>query len=107
MDYFQLLLINENLWGDLDFKTLDQFEKNYFEIINQGRNYGWYQTQFYLIAKKLYSKFGDEFLNEFRNFLIDIDPDKVGRIDDKELKEKMINTFGNEAVEILKWKHDS
>ena len=107
MDYFQLLLIKENLWGDVDFKTLNQFEKNYFDIINQGRNYGWYQTQFYLIAKKLYSEFGDEFLNEFRNFLIDIDPDKVGRIDDKKLFEKMVNTFGEKAVETLKWKHDS
>ncbi len=107
MDYFQLLLIKENLWGDVDFTTLDQFEKNYFDIIKHGRNYGWYQTQFYLTAKKLYSKFGDEFLNEFRNFLIDIDPDKVGMIDDKELIEKMIKTFGNEAVEILKWEHDS
>jgi hypothetical protein len=107
MDHFQLLLIKENLWGEVDFTTLDQFEKNYFDIINQGRNYGWYQTQFYLIANKLYSKFGDDFLNEFRNFLIDINPDEVGRIDDKELREKMINSFGNEAVEILKWKHDS
>jgi len=107
MDFFQLLLIEENLWGDVDFKTLDQFEQHYFDIINQGRNYGWYQTQFYIKAKKLYSEFGDEFLNEFRNFLIEIDPDKIGRIDDKELIEKMINTFGNEAVKILKWEHDS
>jgi hypothetical protein len=107
MDYFQYLLIEQDLWGDISFKSLDQFENNYFEIINQGKNYGWYQTQFYVIAKKLYLQFGDELLNEFRNFLIDIDPDKVGRIDDKELIEKMINTFGNEAVEILKWKHDS
>ena len=107
MDHFQQLLIKENLWGEVDFTTLKQFEKNYSEIINQGRNYGWYQTQFYLIATKLYSKYGDKILNEFRNFLIDIDPEKAGRIDDKELKDKMINSFGDEAVEILKWKHDS
>ena len=107
MDNFQQLLIKENLWGEVDFTTIDQFEMHYSEIFNRGRNYGWYQTQFYLIAQNLYSEFGDEFLNEFRNFLIDIDPEKVGRIDDKELIEKMINTFGNETVEILNWKHDS
>ena len=106
MDHFQQLLIKENLWGEVDFTTLEQFEKHYSEIINQGRNYGWYQTQFYLIATKLYSKYGDKILNEFRDFLIDIDPDKVGRIEDKELIDKMINSFGEEAVEILKWEYD-
>ena len=77
MDVYQSFLINSNQWGELKFKTLDQFEEYYFEVINQGRNYGWYQSQFYLNAKVLYSKFGDDFLNEFRNFLIDINPDRV------------------------------
>lgn len=107
MDYFQQLLIKENLWGEVDFTTIDQFEKHYSEIINLGRNYGWYQTQFYLIAQNLYSEYGDEFLNEFRNFLIDIDPEKVGKIEDNELKEIMTDTFGNQVVEILEWKNDS
>lgn len=107
MDYFQQLLIKENLWGEVDFTTIDQFEKHYSEIINLGRNYGWYQTQFYLIAQILYSEYGDEFLNEFRNFLIDIDPEKVGKIEDNELKEIMTDTFGNQVVEILEWKNDS
>lgn len=107
MDYFQQLLIKENLWGEVDFTTIDQFEKHYSEIINLGRNYGWYQTQFYLIAQNLYSEYGDEFLNEFRNFLIDIDPDKIGKIEDNELKELMTDTFGNQVVEILEWKNDS
>lgn len=107
MDYFQQLLIKENLWGEVDFTTIDQFEKHYSEIINLGRNYGWYQTQFYLIAQNLYSEYGDKFLNEFRNFLIDIDPDKIGKIEDNELKELMTDTFGNQVVEILEWKNDS
>ena len=106
MDYFQFLLIDENLWGDITFKSLDQFENNYFEIINQGKNYGWYQTQFYIIAKKLYLQFGDEFLNDFRNFLIDIDPEKIGMIENKKLTEKMVKAFGQEALEIMNWKHD-
>ncbi len=107
MDVYQLFLINSNQWGELKFKTLNQFEEDYFEVLRQGRNYGWYQTQFYLKAKELYSKFGDEFLNEFRDFLIDINPDKVGSMDDKELNELMINTFGSQVVEILEWRHDS
>ena len=107
MDYFQQLLIKENLWGEVDFTTIDQFEKHYSEIINLGRNYGWYQTQFYLIAQNLYSEYGDKLLNEFRNFLIDIDPDKIGKIEDNELKELMTDTFGNQVVEILEWKNDS
>ena len=106
MDYFQLLLINENLWGTVDFTTLDQFEKNYFDIINQGQNYGWYQTQFYLKAKELYSKYGDDFLLEFRDFIISIGPDKTGSLDDRELMEMMIKAFGKEVVGILNWEHD-
>jgi len=107
MDYYQLLVIRENLWGEVGYTTLDQFEESYIDIINQGRNYGWYQTQFYLKAKELYAKFGDEFLNDFRNFLIDIDAEKVGQMGNKELEELIISTFGKEAMEILKWKYDS
>ena len=107
MDVYQLFLINSNRWGDLKFKTLKQFEEDYFEVFKQGRNYGWYQSKFYLKAKELYSNFGDEFLNDFRDFLIDINPDKVGEMNDKELQELMIKTFGNQVLEILKWEHDS
>ena len=107
MDVYQLFLMNSNQWGELKFKTLNQFEEDYFEVLKEGRNYGWYQSQFYLKAKELYSKFGDKFLNEFRDFLIDINPDKVGSMDDNELNELLINTFGNQVVEILEWKHDS
>ena len=107
MDVFQLFLINANQWGELKFKTLEQFEEDYFEVLKQGQNYGWYQTQFYLKAKELYSRLGDKFLNEFRDFLIEVNPDKIGNLDDKELKERMIKTFGNQVVEILEWKHNS
>ena len=107
MDVYQQFLINANQWGELKFKTLIQFEEDYFEVLKQGQNYGWYQTQFYLQAKELYSKFGDDFLNDFRAFLIDVNPDKVGNMHDEELKELIISTFGNEVVEILEWKHDS
>jgi hypothetical protein len=107
MDVYQLFLINSNQWGELKFKTLNQFEEDYIEVFKQGRNYGWYQSQFYLKAKELYSKFGDEFLNDFRDFLIDINPEKAGKMSDKEIKKLIIKTFGNEVVEILAWKHDS
>ncbi|WCO00264.1 hypothetical protein [Psychroserpens ponticola] len=107
MDSFQLFLINSNKWGSLNYKTLKQFEEDYFEVLKHGRNYGWYQTQFYIKAKELYSKFGNEFLYEFRNFLIDINPEKIGKLSEKELKELMINTFGNQVVEILEWEHVS
>ncbi|NNF36746.1 MAG: hypothetical protein HKN68_21775 [Saprospiraceae bacterium] len=105
MDYFQELLIEENLWGNVEFKTLDQFEESYMDIIKLGRNYGWYQTQFYQIAKELYSKFGDEFLNEFRNLLIAVDAKKIGKIENDKLIVIMRERLGDEAVEILKWKH--
>lgn len=107
VDVYQHFLTNANQWGELKFKTLNQFEEDYFEVLKQGRNYGWYQSQFYTKAKELYSKFGDEFLNEFRSFLIDVNPDKVGIMNDEELNELMINTFGNQVVEILEWEHDS
>ncbi|WP_405381944.1 hypothetical protein [Maribacter sp. LLG6340-A2] len=107
MDVYQLFLINSNQWGELKFKSLNQFEEDYFEVMRQGRNYGWYQSQFYLKAKELYSKLGDEFLNDFRNFLIDINPGKVGKLNDKELNELIFKTFGAQVSEILKWEHDS
>lgn len=107
MDVYQLFLINANQWGELKYKTLKQFEEDYFDVLKQGQNYGWYQTQFYLKAKELYSRFGDNFLNEFRDFLIEVNPDKAGNLDDSELKELMIKTFGNHVVEILEWKHNS
>jgi len=56
MDVYQQFLINANQWGELKFKTLIQFEEDYFEVLKQGQYYGWYQTQFYLQAKELYSK---------------------------------------------------
>ena len=107
MDVYQLFLINANQWGELNFKTLEQFENDYFEIIKQGQNYGWYQTQFYLKAKNLYTTFGDKFINDFRDFLIEVNPDKVGRMNDKELNELMSSKFGNQVVKILEWKNDS
>jgi hypothetical protein len=107
MDVYQLFLINANQWGELNFKTLEQFENDYFEIIKQGQNYGWYQTQFYLKAKNLYATFGDKFINDFRDFLIEVNPDKVGRMNDKELNELMCSKFGNQVVKILEWKNDS
>ncbi|MBM1106947.1 hypothetical protein JQC67_12420 [Aurantibacter crassamenti] len=106
MDVYQQFLINANKWGELRFKSLEQFEEDYFEVLKQGQNYGWYQTQFYLKAKELYIKFGDDFLNKFRDFLIDINPDKVGRINDKELNELLIKNFGNKVVKILELKND-
>ncbi len=107
MDVYQLFLINANQWGELNFKTLEQFENDYFEVIKQGQNYGWYQTQFYLKAKELYATFGDKFINDFRDFLIEVNPDKVGRMDDKELNGLMRDKFGNHVVQILEWKNDS
>ncbi len=107
MDVYQLFLINANQWGELNFKTLEQFEDDYYEILKKGQNYGWYQTQFYLKAKELYATFGDKFIHDFRDFLIEINPDKIGRMDDKGLNELMSNKFGNQVVQILEWKNDS
>tara|TARA_R110002073_G_scaffold4213_1_gene27950 strand:+ start:90740 stop:91660 length:921 start_codon:yes stop_codon:yes gene_type:complete len=107
MDVYQQFLIDANRWGPLKFKTLIQFEEEYFEVLKQGQNYGWYQTQFYLKAKELYLKFGADFLDEFRDFLIEINPEKVGRLDDKELNEFMRKKFGNQVVQILAWKNES
>ena len=107
MDSYQLFLIDSNRWGDLNFKTLDQFEQNYFEVMKQGQNYGWYQTQFYLIAKNLYFKYGDVFLVQYRDFLVNTSPEKIGDLDDEELRKTMISTFGIEAAGVFKWKYDN
>lgn len=107
MDVYQLFLIHSNQWGELKFKTLNQFEEDYFEVMKQGRNYGWYQSQFYLKAKELYSEFGDAFLNDFRNFLIEINPEEAGKMSDQELDELLFETFGAQVFEILQWEHDN
>ncbi len=103
MDAFQNLLINTNQWGELNYKTLKQFENHYFDVMKTGRNYGWYQTQFYTIAKALYLKFGDEFVKKFRTFLIDTAVEKKGKLNDLELNELMQKTFGGDVMNILKW----
>lgn len=107
MDIYQLFLLDANQWGELNYKTLEQFEEHYFEILKKGQNYGWYQTQFYLKAKTLYANFGDKFINDFRDFLIEVNPDKIGQLDDIELNELMRNKFGNQVIQILEWKNDS
>jgi len=107
MDYFQEFLVQESLWGKVGYTSLDQFEESYYEIIKQGRNYGWYQTQFYLIAKELYLTFGDDILAKFRGLLIATDAEKIGRIENDKLLEILKQRLGEEAIDILKWKHDS
>jgi len=107
MDVFQIFMINANQWGNLKFKNLDQFEKYYFDVLKQGRNYAWYQVQFYTMAKELYSKYGDSILVKFREVLIKTDEEKVGRIDNIELNKILIEELGNETMEIIKWKYDS
>lgn len=107
MDALQTTMTQGNQWDSLRFRTLDEFESSYFEIMQQGQNYGWYQTQFYMKAKELYSIFGDDFLALFRNFLIEINPENVGVLNNEELNERMMETFGNQAVNIMKWEYDS
>jgi hypothetical protein len=107
MDAYQVFLIEANQWGELKYKTLDEFETNYFDVMKQGRNYGWYQTQFYTTAKELYSKYGDTIVVDFRNFLIKTDVDKIGKLDNIELNNILLEEFGNETIEILKWKYGS
>lgn len=107
MDSYQELLVKEDKWGNLAFKSLEQFEDNYFEIMKTGRNYGWYQTQFYFKAKELYSKYGDEILKSFRDFIIDTNPRNIGSLKNEQLNRLMVKAFGKEVVETLKWKHDS
>jgi len=107
MDVFQVFLINANQWGNLKFKNLDQFERSYFDVLKQGRNYAWYQVQFYTIAKELYSKYGDTILVKFREVLIKTDEDKVGTLDNLELNKILMEELGSETMEIIKWKYDS
>lgn len=107
MDSYQNLLVKVNRWGDLPYKNLDHFENNYMDIMKTGRNYGWYQTQFYFKAKELYSKYGDEILRSFRKFLIDTNPRSIGKIKNEDLNRLMLNAFGKEVVETLRWNHDN
>ena len=107
MDVLQTTMIRGNQWGELKFKTLDQFETEYLQIMQQGQNYGWYQTQFYFKARELHSNFGDNFLRLFRDFLIDSNHDVIGELDNAELNQHILDTFGREAAEIMKWKYDS
>ncbi len=105
MDSFQNLLIRSNQWGNLKYKTLDEFETNYFDVMKEDRNYGWYQTQFYTMAKELFSKFGDSIVTKFREFLIKCNTDTYGNIDDNKLNELIQESFGKEVLNILKWQH--
>ncbi|RIA08759.1 hypothetical protein OE09_0582 [Flavobacteriaceae bacterium MAR_2010_72] len=107
MDAYQEYVIRSNPWGEIKFTTLDQFEKDYFEIFNQGRNYGWYQTKFYSKAKKLYALHGDNILVMFRDFQIKINAENTEKIDDKKLYNMMLNKFGLETMKILEWNYDS
>jgi hypothetical protein len=107
MDSYQMLLVQQNRWGELKYKTLVQFEEDYLDVMKQGQNYGWYQTQFYLMAKELHSKYGDEFLNIFRDFLIDTNPTIIGKLSNEGLQELMIENLGQDAVEILQWKYET
>ena len=105
MDSYQNFLIRGNQWGELKYKTLQQFENDYFDVIASGRNYGWYQTQFYVMAKELYAKYGDDIVIKFRDFIIKYDGDAYGVIDDTELNKLLIESFGEDAVKILKWNY--
>lgn len=107
MDSYQKLLVKEDKWGDLPFKSLEQFENNYFEIMKTGQNYGWYQIQFYFKAKELYSKYGDNILKSFMEFLIETNPRTVGKINNEELNQLMMKAFDKEVLDTLEWKHDS
>lgn len=107
MDVFQQLLIDKELWGDVQYRTLQDFEEHYFDIMKLGRNYGWYQTQFYVIAKQLHEKYGDDVLQNFRNLLIAIDPKKVSEIEDDKLELLIEQYLGKEALNIINWDHDS
>lgn len=105
MDSYQSILVKENIWGELKFKSLKQFEDDYFEIMKAGQNYGWYQTQFYFMAKELYSKYGDEILKEFMEFLIKTNPRNIGELNEEELDRIMMKTFGQDIIETIQWKH--
>ena len=58
MDALQMTMSKGKQFENLEFQTLDQFENDYFKIMTQGHNYGWYQTQFYFKAQELHSQFG-------------------------------------------------
>jgi hypothetical protein len=103
MNSYQNLLIRGNQWGELNYKTLEQFENDYFEVLKSGRNYGWYQTQFFTMAKTLYSTYGDSFVAKFRTFLITLNTKE--NIDDKALNEMMVKEFGQDVMNIIKWEY--
>ena len=105
MDAYQNVMIQMDMWGELPYKTLSQFESNYFEVMQSGLNYGWYQTQFYLIAKELYNTFGDKIVAEFYTFLIKTDPEIVSELSDDELSEVIQTQLGKEAAGLLHWKY--
>lgn len=104
IDSYQTLLINANQWGELKYKTLEQFENNYFDIMNTGRNYGWYQTRFFTIAKELHNAYGDDIVSKFREFLITTDPATFGKVGDKQLNNILLNKFGPEVMKTIEWK---
>jgi len=107
MDVYQTFLIDANRWGELKYTTIEQFEEEYFQVIKQGQNYGWYQTQFYIKARDLYIKFGDDFLKKFRDFLIEINPEKVGHLNDNELNSILIDSFGSQVAQELVWQSNN
>lgn len=107
MDAYQMFLIKADRWGEINHTTLMEFEEHYFDIMKKGRNYGWYQTQFYEKAKALYTKFGDDFIDSFRDFLIETNPEEIGNLDEGQLQKLIRQKFGPEASEMLKWKYQT
>jgi len=107
MDIYQNLLIQGNQWGNLKYTSLEQFERNYFDVMKDGRNYGWYQTRFYTIAKKLHNTYGDEIISKFREFLITSDRATFGKVSDQQLNTILLNKFGPEVVNTLEWEHSN
>lgn len=103
IDSYQMALINHNLWGHIVYTSLQDFEENYFQIMQTGQNYGWYQAQFYLKSKELYSTFGDDFLLKFRQLLIDTNPESIGKVNDEELYNLIADAFGQEVLDVLRW----
>lgn len=104
MDSYQSLLIKTNQWGNLKYTSLKQFESNYFDVMKEGRNYGWYQTQFFTKAKELHSTYGDDIISKFREFLITTDPATFGKIGDEQLNNMLLIKFGPEVMKTLEWK---